>query len=120
MITKVKTSRLQESVPVTNNAKILNWIVDKQMDDYKNNHKSLMANLVDELTKAFGQHNLSRVFEFRTKIWVLQYKDLVFNVFSAPRKGTTIEVVGMSYEDMYKRERENDIISFLEELSKSY
>ena len=120
VITKVPTKRLVDSVQVTNNPTILKWICDKGVEDYKSGHKSLMDDLRPELTDAFGRYNLIRVWEFRYKIWVLKYRGIVFNVFSAAGKGTSIEVTNMSSQDLRSGTNEKDIISFLEELSNSY
>lgn len=117
MITSSKTSKILDSVPITNNGKILGWMCDRSLVDYRTGRKSLMADLRNELTEIFGKHHATKTFEFKHKIWVLEYKDLVFNVYSASGKGTSIEICNFSYEDMHNRNREKDIISFLEELS---
>jgi hypothetical protein len=118
MITKVQTKDILDSVPVGNNINILTWIVNQSMLGYQFNHKSLAADLRSELESAFGKQNITKVFGYRTKIWVLEFKDLTFNVFSAPTKGTNIEIVDMSYTDMHQGKRCEDIIEFLEQLSK--
>ena len=121
MITKVQTKDILDSIPITNNIKILGWIVNQSMvniEGYNANHKSLAADLRSELESAFGKQNITKVFGYRTKIWVLEFKDLTFNVFSAPTKGTNIEIVDMSYTDMHQGKRCEDIIEFLEQLSK--
>lgn len=116
-ITQIKNVVFNKnSVPVTNNSDILKWLVDCQTNSYLNKQKNLSQNLVDELTSIFGSSNKTLRLEFMMKVWILQYKDLTFNIFTAKGKGTYIEIVGYSYDDINKKIKQNDIIKFLEEL----
>ena len=69
------------SVPVENDAKILQWLVDNQMDSYSKGRKNLLQSLIKELKEAFGKQNITLRLEFRSWLWVLKYKDLTFNVY---------------------------------------
>jgi hypothetical protein len=104
------------SVPVSNNPNILKWLVDCQTHSYLNGQKNLSKNLLDELENIFGPSNKSLRLEFATKVWVLEYNGLTFNVFTAKGKGTSIEICGFDYDDIRTGSREFEIISFLEEL----
>jgi hypothetical protein len=107
---------LNKSVPVTNNPKILMWLVDCQTNSHKNGKKNLSKNLLTELTDLFGPSNKSIRLEFMTKVWVLKHKYSVYNVFAAKGRGTSIEIVGLGYVDVWNGDKENDIIEFLEDL----
>ncbi len=115
-INKVKRIVIDGSVPVNNNPNILKWLVDCQTNSYRNGEKNLSQNLTNELEDLFGSSNKSLRLEFMTKVWILEYNGLVFNVFTAKGKGTSIEVCGYDYEDIRTGTKEADIINFLEEL----
>ena len=83
----------------------------------RNNQKPLSATLIDEFTSLFGSPNKIKKFEFLTRVWILKYNDLIFNVYSAKTKGTSIEIIGYSYDDIRSGKRQKDIILFLEKLS---
>lgn len=117
-INKVKRIVLEDSVPVTNNPNILKWFVDCQTNSYLNNQKNLSQNLLKELEETFGNSNKSLRLEFMTKVWILRYNSLTFNVFTAKGKGTSVEICGYDYDDIRTGKNEKEIIEFLEELHK--
>lgn len=114
-IKKLETKR-SDSAPIMNSAKVLSSIVDIQTKAFEEGKKSLSSNLINELTAVFGKYTDTYTSEHRHRIWVLQYKDLVFNIYSSVNGGTSIEVCGMTYEQLRKGERVNDIIEFLHKL----
>lgn len=119
MIKKVSGKLFKKnSVPVWNNTALLQWSVDNITKSFINNEKSLTHNLVAELEQLFGKCNKALRLEFYTRLWVLEYKGLTFNVYSAKGKGTSIEICEFSYEDVRGGKRNSDIIEFLEELYK--
>ena len=91
-INKVKRIVLEDSVAVTNNPNILKWLVDCQTNSYLNNQKNLSRNLLKELEEIFGSSKKSLRLEFMTKVWILEYNGLIFNVFTAKGKGTSVEI----------------------------
>jgi len=109
--------KIESSIPTSNNRKILNWMVDNITYSYKNNMTSLSCNMVDELTAIYGKQNKTVTYEYRTKIWVLQYGDLTFNIYTAKKRGTSIEICDFTYDDIISK-RTDDIINFLETLHK--
>ena len=115
-INQVKRIVLEYSIPVTNNRNILKWFVDCQTTSYRNKQKNLTRNLLKELEELFGKSNKSLRLEFMTKVWILEYNGLIFNVFTANGKGTSVEICGYNYEDMETGTNEKEIIAFLEEL----
>lgn len=115
-INKVKRIVLEDSVPITNNPNILKWFVDCQINSYHNNQKNLSQNLLKELEGIFGNPNKSLRLEFMTKVWILEYNGLIFNVFTAKGKGTSVEICGCDYDDIRIGINEKEIIEFLEEL----
>src|ERR1035437_3516129 len=90
----------RSSVPVQNSREILRWICDNQTKSYQNKEKNLSQNLISELTELFGNPNKTLRLEFMTKLWILKYNDIIFNVFTARNKGTSIEVCGYSHDDI--------------------
>lgn len=117
-IIKTKGIILKDSVPVTNNSELMQYMIDIQMKSYKNGGKNLTSNLIDELTKEFGEPNKRLRLEFNTKVWCLQFKGNDYNVFTAKGKGTGIEICGLSYEDVRNGVKKQDIKDFLDELYK--
>lgn len=117
-ITQTKGILLKSSVPVTNNIDIMRHIIDIQTESYKTDKKNLTSNLINELTKIFGDPNKRLRLEFSTKVWCLNFNGLDFNVFTAKGKGTGIEVCDLSYEDVRNGLKKEEIIEFLDELYK--
>ena len=115
-INKVKRIVIDDSVPITNNPNILKWLVDCQTNSYRNNQKNLSQNLLKELEETFGSSNKSLRLEFMTKVWILEYNGLTFNVFTSNGKGTSIEICGDDYEGIRTGTNEEEIIKFLDEL----
>lgn len=109
----------KNSIPVSCNASILQWMVDNQVKSYENSKKNLLQNLIDELTNIFGNPNKTLRLEFMTKLWILKFNDLIFNVFTAKNKGTSIELCNYSYDEITNNNQlKNNIIEFLSELHK--
>jgi hypothetical protein len=117
-ITKVDSKKILDSVPVQNNRDISDWFIKDSMKSYREGHIGLLKNLISELTELFGPYNKGLRLEFLTKLWVLKYKFLIFNVFTAKGKGTSIEVCDMTHDDVRIGKNEKEIIEFLEELHK--
>jgi hypothetical protein len=115
-IIKTKGILLKDSVPVTNNTEILQYMIDIQMDSFKNGKKSLSANLITELTNTFGTSNKRMRLEYLTSVWCLQFKGIEYNIFSANNKGTGIEICGLSYEEVRNGDKKEEIKEFLDEL----
>lgn len=118
-INKVNTKIiLEKSIPIENNPNILKWLVNLQTNSYKNKQKNLSQSLLNELSHLFGNCNKSLRLEFITKVWVLKYNNLIFNVFTAKNKGTSIEIIDYKHEEIRTGTKVNEIIEFLEELHK--
>lgn len=115
---KKKSFQLKDSVPVTNNPFILNWLVEFQLNAYRNKTKNLSRNLFDELDSAFGEQTKRFMGDYLTSIWALCYGDMMFNVYTAMGKGTTIEVCDYTYEEINRGTKQEEIINFLSELGK--
>ena len=90
--------------------------VDCQKNSYSNGQKNLSQNLLMELENKFGSPNKSLRLEFITKVWVLEYEGLTFNVFTSKGGGTSIEIVGYESEKINFGTKEKEIIKFLEQL----
>lgn len=118
-ITKKKKSFVvKASTPITNNPHILNWLVEYQQNAYKTATHNLSRNLYDELNKHFGEQTSRFMGEYLTSIWVLTYGDLMFNVYAALGKGTSIEICNYSHEEINNGVKQDEIIEFLNELGK--
>lgn len=118
-ITKISGKDIDKSIPITNDNNILSWLCNSQINDYKNNRKSLMSDLRNQLKTTFGKQNKTSIFEYRTWVWKLSYDGLTYNIFSAPNKGTSIELCSESYEDLRLGKYTIQIEKFLEQLSKT-
>lgn len=118
-ITKKKKSFVvKTSTPIINNAHILNWLVKYQQNAFKTATHNLSRNLYDELNRNFGEQTARFMGKHLTSIWVLTYGDLLFNVYTALGKGTSIEICNYSHEDINKGVKQDEIIEFLTELGK--
>jgi len=115
-ISKVDIREIKRSVPLTNNRDILQWQVDNISNSLHNNKKDLANNISVELTDIFGPHNKGMRLEYLTKVWVLSFKNINFNLFCS-RKGTYIEVCDMTTEQLRNNINRNVIIEFLKTLS---
>ena len=116
-IKKLSTKILKYSTPVNNNVSILEWLVNCSTDSFSTNKKHLSKNLSEELKKCFGSPNKSLKLEYLTKVWVVEYKSLIFNIF-ASKRGTSIEICDHDFNDIRTGTKEKEIIQFLEELHK--
>jgi len=106
------------SLPITCSRGVLTWVIEThQMDCFRNNKPSLMSDLRKELTNTFGEQVKTITGEFRNKLWVLEHNGLVYNVFSASNKGTSIEVC-KTFEEIRSGVHDTHIIGFLMELHK--
>jgi len=105
-----------DSVPITNSREILTYMVNIQTSAFKDNKLTLTSNLIEPLTKKFGTQNKTMRLEFMTKLWILKFKDLTFNVYTAKNRGTSYEVCDYSYEDVREGKIDKKIIEFLEKL----
>jgi len=115
-IYKINLPVRKNSVTIANNPTLLKQLVDYDMEAYRNKEKGLSHNLIEELTYLFGGQNVTLRLESMTKLWILEYKDLIFNVYSAKGKGTSIEICGYTSEDIRIGKRQKDISEFLENL----
>jgi hypothetical protein len=115
---KANTKTLAGSLPVTNNSLILQWLCNNAVTAHKNGKKSLTRNLVKELEQLFGAHNKGLRLRRLTKVWVIDFDGMRFNIFTASGTGTSIEVRDMSHEDLQTFEARVRILAFLEELSR--
>jgi len=107
-----------DSVSITNSREILNYMVNIQTHAFQDNKLTLTSNLIEPLTKIFGTQNKTIRSEFMLKFWILKFKDLTFNVYTAKNRGTSYEVCDYSYEDVRNGKIDKKIIEFLEELYK--
>ena len=107
-----------DSVSITNSREILNYMVNIQTHAFQDNKLTLTSNLIEPLTKNFGTQNKTIRSEFMLKFWILKFKDLTFNVYTAKNRGTSYEVCDYSYEDVRNGKIDKKIIEFLEELYK--
>jgi hypothetical protein len=115
-IIQTKGNVVKDSVPVTNNKEIMEYMIDIQMKSYKNDEKNLTSNLIDELTSEFGVPNKTMRLEYNTKLWFLEFKGNNYNIFTAKGKGTGIEICGLSYEEVRNGIKKEEIMEFLDEL----
>ena len=105
-----------DSVSITNSREILNYMVNIQTHAFQDNKLTLTSNLIEPLTKIFGTQNKTIRSEFMLKLWILKFKDLTFNVYTAKNRGTSYEVCDYSYEDVREGKIDKKIIEFLEKL----
>lgn len=116
-IKKLEDKHLEKSFPISNNFVILEYINKIEMRSYENKEKSILQDLREILLEIFGQPNKRMISEFLYNVYILEYKDLVFNVFTAKDYGTGIEVCLPL--DVVRSGIKNDIIiEFLEKLHK--
>jgi hypothetical protein len=117
VITKKNVKNLASSISITNIPEVLKWIVENQTNSYYKNKKSISSNLLNEFKILFDKPNKSLRLKYLTKVYILKYNGLVFNVFISKDGGTGIEICDVSYENLKNIDKEI-IISFLEKLHK--
>lgn len=101
------------SVPISNNAQILQALVDYQQMAYKNKEKSLLRSMNKELTKLFGAADYTIG---DRKHWTLKYNNLKFKIYSKEGNGTKIEICNHTYNQINKGKNLDKILDFLESL----
>ena len=107
-ITHIEGNQLDNSQAIENSRKVLEW---------RAKNYSLSRRLDKELTGAFGKHNRIVRGEFVHKVWILSCDGINYNVWTSNR-GTSIEIIGCPYEELFAGKFDNKIIAFLEELRK--
>ncbi len=110
---------LKDSVPITNNPIILQWLVDCQLKSFKNKHSNLSKNLINELCKVFGTSSKTLSIKHFSKVWILKFNNLEFYIFTSKGKGTKIEITDTSYEDINSGSHQEEILNFLDTLHKN-
>ena len=106
-IVKVDTKNINEnSVSVENYKGVLGFICD----DFKRSIK-LTTYLKEELTQIFGNHNTRFKGEFYYYVWIVEFENEVFQIFTNNVKGTQFSIVG-KYED----DKSKVCISFLKKM----
>ena len=104
------------SIPVTSSRHILNWIVETdQMLSFKKGNKSLMVSFVKEMREEFGKHKKVLNNEYKVFLWQLRYRGIKYNIYTGEGMGTSIEVIGIKYENLNKYD--DEIIEFMKSLS---
>ena len=104
---KLDTNTTKSSVSIENNRKVLSYICDNIDRSIR-----LTSKLKDEFTQIFGVHNKTFRGEFLNYIWVIHFKNDIFNIFTSNR-GTTYEIV-CSWKDVQNKEQV--CIEFLKEI----
>ena len=104
------------SSPVANSRKVMDYMCDLITDGIKNDKKLLTDHLAHELKTLFGKHVGSLRGEFFQRIWTLDYLGLSYNIYTAKGKGTSIELQGISSEEIRNGAYDERIIAFLDEL----
>ena len=110
-IIKLDTKKLSDSIPVENSRKVLDYICSNIKRSL-----SLTRQLTEELTEIFGKHNTTFRGEFFHKIWILKYKDHIFEVFSSKR-GTTFQIITESVGSTLTPEEADISIEFLQKIA---
>lgn len=110
-IIKLDTKKLSDSIPVENSRKVLDYICSNIKRSL-----SLTRQLTEELTEIFGKHNTTFRGEFFHKIWILKYKDHIFEVFSSKR-GTTFQIITKSGGSTLTPEEADISIEFLQKIA---
>jgi hypothetical protein len=113
-IRMVETSRIKSSIPVVSDMGILSRVVAIQVDAHDKGLKGLSQSLVTELMMLFGASN--RIIEYRTRVWVLEHCGILYNVFTAVGRGTSIEICGYTFQNVRLGVMRDQILDFLEEL----
>ena len=81
------------------------------------NHLFLKNN-VKELTQIFGKHSLTFKGEYLFKVWVIQFKNRTFAIYSNKEYGTTIEILSDKYISIKDKKTNKIIIAFTKKLYK--
>ena len=110
------SSLSSDSVSIMNNREIMRYVINLQTKSFEDNKISLISNLIDPITKIFGDPNKTLRLEFMTKCWSLKYKDLIFNVYTAKNRGTTYEICDCTYDDVRNGKENKTIMEFLDKL----
>jgi len=98
MIKKIDTKTISKTLnPVENYDGVLGYICGDVNRSIK-----LTTYLKDELTQIFGSHNTRFRGEFYYYVWIVEFNNETFNIFTANGKGTRINIEGKYYDDKSK------------------
>ena len=82
------TSTISSSVAVENYRNVLDYIC-------KDIHRSikLTSYLKNELTQLFGEHNTTYKGEYKYHVWIVEFGNEIFQIFTHKDKGTQFSIV---------------------------
>lgn len=101
----------KNSTVITNSSAVMDYTVNVlQIKAFENNEKPITQSCISELTEHFGKHNTTfKGSEYNTKVWIVEYADLIFEIFTAKGFGTQVvvdltldEVQSGKYDDLLK------------------
>ncbi len=104
------------SVQITNYKGVLSFICD----EFKKSIR-LSTYLKEELTELFGQYNTTYNSEFNYFIWIIEFKNEIFEIYTADGKGTMFCIVDneeLNYSDIQPDNKSKICIEFLKEFDK--
>lgn len=110
-----KIKKLLNSVQVNINSDILKWFAKNQTESIRKGQISLSEDLTNQMNILFGEPNIILNLQLKTRIWQIEYNDIMFNI-SSSKRGTHIELIGYSMEDIIKGKKKEEILEFLQEL----
>ena len=112
-IVKLDTKELLDSIPVENYRNVLNYMVENVKRSILLTKKSK-----EEFTTIFGKHNITYRGEFLNYIWIVQFENEVFQIYTSNR-GTQFEIVTNNKNVFFSNKEENKseiCISFLKKI----
>ena len=110
MITKLETTSIQNSISIHNSTKVLKYFTQVENIQLAGRMKHL-------LKKSFGEENTLFQNSVLNRVWILEYNNLIFNIFCSER-GTSYEIVSENYSILEDSKIQNIVIDFLKEIKK--
>jgi hypothetical protein len=98
-----------DSIPIENNFNILSWIC------YQIPHEDghlLNRNNKNYFKKILGKQYTTMNLEFRNWIWVIDFKEISFNIFCSTR-GSSYEIIGKIEDLFINEEKIKDFLLFI-------
>ena len=112
-IIKLPNNKYSEhSFKIENYLEVLKYLCDQSTKSIRLNDINLSNFLRLEFTEIFGKHNCTFRGEFLHYIWIVSFKNEVFEIFTSKR-GTTYQIVGK-----YSDRKSKVCIEFLKKLNK--
>lgn len=113
----MKKSKINKINHKTTRVENFDGVLQYMCEDFKKSIR-LTSYMKDKLTNIFGKHNTRYKGEFHYYVWIIEFENEIFEIFTADVKGTAFVIVFEDFDDDNRGVKSDVCIRFLEEIDK--